>query len=301
MKNICITYGGGTYGTFLEWAMYRFSELYKSTDLIVPDLPFNDNGNSHRFRGNMPQNHEAGSFFQSILPYMQSNKNHTIVRFHPKFREVDNLLDSLEYVSKNFKKVIHLTSTVDSVAWTINNKFEKTTIGSWLVYKQHLYQHDLKGWNKNRLADMEQWELREFLSFFNDPQHVYETQNNPLPERLTNIKIVPITELRDNLKDTLLAILDYCELAPANLDKFEEVRTGWIQRQYHCNKDSLIKQIVDSVMLDTKYDWKGEELTLVDEALVQYYLRENGLEIKCNNLNKFPSNSVALKKITYYV
>ena len=299
MKNICITYGGGTYGTFLEWAMYRFSELYQSTNLIVPDLPFNDNGNSHLFVGNYLQN--TINFEQAILPYIHSNKNHPIVRIHPKCNEVDNVLDSLEYVSKNFKKVIHLTSTVDSIAWNINNKFEKIWEEGWLVNQEKLYQHNLKGWNKNSLADMEKWELREFLSFFIYPQHVSENQLNQLPERLTNIKIVPITELRDNLKDTLLAILDYCELAPANLDKFEEVRTGWIQRQYHCNKDSLIKQIVDSVMLDTKYDWKGEELTLVDEALVQYYLRENGLEIKCNNLNKFPSNSVALKKITYYV
>ena len=299
MKNICITYGAGTYGTFLQWAMYRFSELYQSTNLIVPDLPFNDNGNSHLFVGNHLQN--TISFKQAILSYIHSNKNHPIVRIHPKGNEVDNVLDSLEYVSKNFKKGIHLTPTVDSIAWDINNKFEKIWEDGWLVNQEKLYQHNLKGWNKNSLADMEKWELREFLSFFIYPQHVNENQLNQLPERLTNIKIVPITELRDNLKDTLLAILDYCELAPANLDKFEEVRTGWIQRQYHCNKDSLIKQIVDSVMLDTKYDWKGEELTLVDEALVQYYLRENGLEIKCNNLNKFPSNSVALKKITYYV
>ena len=300
MKNICITYVSGNYGTFLEWAMYRFSELYKSTDLIVPDLPFTDSGNSHNFIGNYYHPDEKiYSFIQYIQLYIQSNKNHPIVRVHPKYREEDNTLDSLEYVSKNFKKVIHLTSTVDSVAWTINNKFEKVYEEGWLANQEKLYQHNLKGWNKNSLADMEKWELREFLSFFIYPQHVSENQLNQLPERLTNIKIVPITELRDNLKDTLLAILDYCELAPANLDKFEEVRTAWIQRQYHCNKDSIIKQIVDSVVADTKYEWKGEKLTLVDEALVQYYLRENGLEIKCNNLNKFPTHSVELKKITY--
>jgi len=303
MKNICITYGAGTYGTFLQWAMYRFSELYQSTNLIVPDLPFNDNGNSHLFVGNHLQN--TINFKQAILSYIHSNKNHPIVRIHPKCsNEVDNLLDNLEYVSKNFKKGIHLTPASDSVAWSINNKFEKIWEDGWLVNQEKLYQHNLKGWNKNSLADMVPWELREFLSFFIYPQHVSETEYSRLSEfaeKLPNIKIVPITELRDNLKGTLLSILDYCELAPANLDKFEEVCTGWIQRQYHCNKDSLIKQIVDSVMLDTKYDWKGEELTLVDEALVQYYLRENGLEIKCNNLNKFPSNSVALKKITYYV
>ena len=29
-----------------------------------------------------------------------------------------------------------------------------------------------------------------------------------------------------------------------NLDKFEEVRTAWIQRQYHCNKDSYCQYII---------------------------------------------------------
>ena len=300
MKNICITYGAGSYGTFLEWAMYRFSELHQSTDLIVPDLPFNDNGNSHLFSGNLLRS--PHSFDQTILPYIHSNKNHPIVRTHPKRSKDDDLLDNLEYISKNFKKVIHLTPAFDSVAWSINNKFEKVFTEGWLATHEKMFQHNLKGWNKNNLADMVPWELREFLSFFIYPQHVSEMEYDQLSkfaEKLPNIKIVPITELRDNLKGTLLSLLDYCELAPANLDRLEEVHTAWIQKQYHRNKDSIIKQIIDSVLLDTKYEW--EELTLVDEALVQYYLRENGLEIECNDLNKFPTNSIALKEITYYV
>jgi len=298
MKNICITYGAGSYGTFLEWAMYRFSELHQSTDLIVPDLPFNDNGNSHLFLGNILNT--PHSVNQSVAPYIHSNENHPIVRTHPKRSKDDDLLDNLEYISKNFKKVIHLTPASDSVAWNINNKFEKVFTEGWLATHEKMFQHNLKGWNKNNLADMVPWELREFLSFFIYPQHVSENEYGRLPEfaeKLPNIKIVPITELRDNLKGTLLSVLDYCELAPANLDMFEEVHTAWIQKQYHRNKDSIIKQIVDSVLLDTKHEW--EELTLVDEALVQYYLRENRLEIECNDLNKFPTNSVALKEITY--
>ena len=302
MKNVCITYGPGGYGTFLEWAMYRFSELYDSTDLIVPDLPFNDNGNSHLFEGNMTQDWSADSFIDSVQPYIQSNKNHPIVRVHPKVGKVDNVLDSLEYVSKNFKKVIHLTSINDCEAWQINNIIEKIFEEGWLKEYEWFYQHNLlKGWNKNSPAEMEQWEIREFLSFFLYPMYAGENHYDQKSERLTNIKIVPISKLRDNLKDTLLEILDYCELAPANLDKFEEVRTEWIQRQRHCNKDSLIKQIVDSVISDTKYDWEREELTLVDEGLIQYYLRGKGLEIECNDLNKFPTNSADLKKITYCV
>ena len=302
MKNVCITYGPGCYGTFLEWAMYRFSELYDSTDLIVPDLPFNDNGNSHLFIGKLLRHQSDSSFLEATQEYIQSNKNHPIVRIHPKIGEVDNVLDSLEYASNNFKKVIHLTPGVDSVAWTINNKFEKLYKKGWLHENEKVVQYNLlKGWNKNSLAEMEQWEVREFLSFFIYPQHDSDNHYDQKSERLTNIKIVPISKLRDNLKDTLLEILDYCELAPANLDKFEEVRTEWIQRQRHCNKDSLIKQIVDSVISDTKYDWEREELTLVDEGLIQYYLRGKGLEIECNDLNKFPTNSADLKKITYCV
>ena len=298
MKNICITYSGGSYGTFLEWAMYRFSELYQSRDLIVPDLPFNDNGSSHLFAGNfLPFGH---SFDSALLSYIHSNENHPIVRMHPTLHKDDNLIDNLEYISKNFKKVIHLTPTFDSVAWSINNKFEKVWDDGWLANHEKIFQHNLKGWNKSSLADMVPWELREFLSFFIYPQHVSENEYDRLPElaeRLHNIKIVPIIELRDNLKGTFLSLLDYCELAPANLDMFEEVHTAWMQKQYHRNKDSIIKQIVDSVLLDTNHDW--EELTLVDEALVQYYLRENGLEIECNDLNKFPTNSIALREITY--
>ena len=105
----------------------------------------------------------------------------------------------------------------------------------------------------------------------------------------------------DNFKDTIISLLDYCQLDIVNLDKIEEVYQSWISYQYHYFKDRILNDIIESILNNTYYDWKQYKLTLVDEALIQYYLRQHNIEIKCYNLNSFPTNTDDLRKYFDYV
>jgi hypothetical protein len=46
-------------------------------------------------------------------------------------------------------------------------------------------------------------------------------------------------------------------------------------------------------------DYTFTKLSTVDEAWIQYTLRNMGVEIKCDNLNDFPTSVFGLKKISY--
>jgi hypothetical protein len=74
-----------------------------------------------------------------------------------------------------------------------------------------------------------------------------------------------------------------------------------LQLQTHTNQDQLCKNIVDSVVNNIEFDWSNQTLPLASEAYVQWQLRNLGYEIRCHELDKFPTNSVHLKELLYII
>jgi hypothetical protein len=289
MKNTCILFNGGGYGTFVEWCLNYFSDPTMSDQ-----LPFNLNGNAHKFNGNPKGD------FQMCLSYINSSDDLPIVRFHPKHTIDESLIDNLNYINSHFRHVIYLYPTIDSIAWNINNKFEKIFSHGWLVENEDIIYKDLKKCNIESIDTAEPWQLREFLSFFLYPQHLAESETlmiDSYAKQFSNFKFVSMNQLRDNFKQTIIMLLDYCKLTPTRISQIEYIYNSWIKLQYHCHKDQLIKQIVSAVLTNTDFTWPS--LTLVDESLIQHYLREQHIGIKCFNLNVFPSSTQELKQYLY--
>jgi hypothetical protein len=292
MKNICIIFVGGQYGTFLEWCLNYF------TDLNFPEkLPFNSNGNSHKFLGNHLYN------INGCRKYVDSDITHQFVRFHLMTPETyDDPFEYFGYAYKNFNKVIFLYALSDSFAWCWNNKFEKIFNRGFLDSNRDFYNGLLKNWGENKSLDnIDRWELREFLSYLiNYPQYVSETSLELLDSYKLHYKnaiFIPISNFRDCFELTMKKLIKDLQL-PVVRNNFSEIYNTWISLQHHCYKDALIKKIIDSTLnLSDEFEWK--ETTLVDEALIQYYLRQHGFEIQCHNLNAFPTSSKDLKKIIY--
>jgi len=285
MKNICILYNGGGYGTFIEWCLNYFIGAEDS-------LPFNTNGNSHNFSGVQLVN------FSGCKNYISSDNNFPMVRFHPKTNKDENILDNLRFINEHFNKIIYVIPSKNSTAWNLNNKFEKIWDEGWLKHNEIQFADCLARWDKENLEHMEPWELREFLSLYLYPQHLAESELEKMQDvqkEFTKFKFITIDSLRDNFKDTIVSLLEYCELNPTQLDKVEKIYQEWISRQYHCYKDIIINDIMDSVLHDSFYDWSDRNLTLVDEALIQYYLRQHDIEMKCYNLDVFPTNTTILR------
>lgn len=289
MNDICILYNGGAYGTFVEWFLNYFSDPNMDSA-----LPFNTNGNAHQYHGNPQEN------FQHLLFYINSSQQLPFVRSHPKLTKDERLLDNLTAVSDRFNKVIYVYPTADTIAWNINNKFEKIYSDGWLNQHKDLVLQDLSQWGISSLDSAEPWQLREFLSYYIYPQHLAECDLNLMPEvfkQHNNFKFISMNQLRDQFNDTVIDLLHYCNLDPIRLDLLEQVYNHWISLQYHCHKDQLINDIISAVINSTDYSWSN--LTLVDEALIQYHLRSNNIELRCFQLNTLPTNTVDLKKYLY--
>lgn len=293
MKNVCIVFNGGSYGTFIEWCLNYFSDL-----TFAESLPFTDTGNSHNFNGVHKLN------FQGIINFVESDNNIPIVRFHPKTQISEDIMYNLSYINTHFNKIIYLMSGVDTVAWNINNKFEKIWPEGWLQHNKTEYLENLSKWQGTTLDQMQLWEKREFISLYSYLQHLSESELEKYPqiqEEFNKFYFIDISELRDNFKETILSLLEYCQLTAVRIDKMQYVYDHWIKCQHHCNKDQLIKIIVNSIIDNNYHDWSTYKLTLVDEALIQYFLRKQHIEIKCYNLNIFPTNTTKLREYLYHV
>ena len=291
MKNICIIFAGGQYGTFVEWCLNYF------TDLNFPSaLPFTSNGNSHKFIGN--HLHSVAGCKQ----FVESDLDHQFVRCHLrlKYNHEDDPFDDFEYIYNNFNQVIFLYSTKDSLAWCINNKFEKIDKVSFLKSGLDSFNNVLKNWGNDKKVDnADIWELREMLSYYVYPQYTSEASMDLIDEykkQYKNALFVSVDELRDDFELTITQLLANLKL-PAVRNNFLEIYNAWISLQKHRYKDKLIKKIVDTIIQgNDSIDWQGQ-LTLIDEALIQRSLREQGIELKCYKLDVFPTNTDDLKKV----
>jgi hypothetical protein len=291
MKNVCIVFSGGCYGTFTEWCLNYFSDPKFPTD-----MPFTALTNAHKFKGNHLVNTKR------CLDYIRSDNNFEFVRFHPKINEQENVLENLKLVSQHFKKVIFNIPTNDTIIWSLNNKLEKIWgIKEWLRRNDALINENIKRWKVcDSYSQLDTWELREFLSFFIYEQHLAETELEDIQVNYKNLKNVHTITLKDfktNFKNTINDLLEYCQISPIRIETLDYIHSVWLENQHHMFKDELISKIVDSLLTDKFYSWHDKNLTLGDEALIQYFLRQHGIEIRCYNLNTFPTNTADLKKL----
>jgi len=282
-KTIPILFNGGTYGTFVEWCL-----LYFSGQLNF--LPFNKSGNSHKFVGNHLLNMSGWN------KYLESSEVYDLVRFHPKTIESESLITNIDKILLSVDRAILLYAGPQSLLLNLNNKFEKIWSNGWLGQNENIFLPNLKGWGKSNLDGMEVWEIREFLSYYIIPQHLSETEIDKLaayqPASLLKIEI---QELFDNFETVIKQLLQYCNLSLVR-DDFDSIYKEWAALQKHAAKDKVVDNIIKSVIGNISCEW--EELTIVDEAIIQMRLRDlHQLELKCYNLNVFPTNTNDLQKL----
>lgn len=315
-----IFYPSGCYGNWVNWLVH-----YLSDSSISNQLPFGDkHGNeslSHGFMTNkelLKTANHLGFFGEEVLVSGTSD----IKLLHPH-RTDRNINDQVARLLESDNSVIWLYADECSQAWLLNNRTWKIlpllTDHDYLYFfsKKYINDHDdqelvdqfdyifkdhktklLTQWpqeyDDNGILD--KWIIREFLSQVIDPAtEAAGIKQYHLPSAVLSIEI---SELRDNFKETILKILDHFNLKVDRTDvDYEYLYREWIKRQPHAYKDKLIHNIIDSTINDNLLEW--EELTIIDESLIQYLLREQGYEIKCHGLNEFPTNSKHLRELIY--
>ena len=284
-------YPPGGYGTFLHWAIEYFSGM-----LPAHDRPFTDSGSAHVFEG-VTLDRSYSEF--TTLQYLQSSAQYLIVRSHGGGVYDTSFEDKKYYISrysKFFKHTVNLVQSEQCYLMLLHNVLTKTPLGSYgEFYRQTVdrYQEQFKA-----KQPVPTWQLREMLSYRHGSD-IYRTREYWQSVAAINNINIAVVDLVSDFSNTLKTLLPKLGLHMLRQDELPEIETEWLSRQKFTKVDSLCQHIVESVVQDKPYQWDAKELTVIDEAYVQYLLRQQGIEIRCFELDNFPCDSVQLQTLIY--
>jgi hypothetical protein len=298
---IPIIFGGGAYGTYMEWCLTTLA----TDNEILP--PFTSVGSSHHFVGQHLLNIEGWNRYIANETSLSR-----FVRLHPKTKKEESIAQHLEVILASVEKMIYVYPDKDSVLLNVNNWFDKI-LPSWIpgghrtenaheinYFADKIYQN----WPVARTVPLDKipvWIQREFLSFYLMP--AWRDQVDwYFPDRWSNENccVVLIHDLLFNFVETITKIQKFCNLEfKRPITDITPYHDQNLSLQKYLDQDRLCQQIIQATLNNINLDWT--KLPLVSESWVQWELRNQNFEIKCEGLDTFPTNSVQLKELLYTV
>jgi hypothetical protein len=141
-------------------------------------------------------------------------------------------------------------------------------------------------------SEMKLWELREWLSIFY-PNWVQEWIDASQYID-TNWTLISTEEILSNTKQCFSNIIQkHGGFDKSLATEFDKFVSGWVKsQQYILDEYNLIEKILDSVMTAQSFTWN--KISIISEAIIQQRLRTLGYEIKCYELDEFPTDSEIL-------
>lgn len=292
---IPIVYNAGAYGTYVEWCLTTLC-----SDQPILD-PFNANGNSHGFKGNFL------SGLQGWQDHLSTMATHQFVRLHPKTLATESLSGNLTKILDSVPDMIYLYPDRHSQLLVVNNYFTKCHDDWWIknfsacIDQSKIYAN----WpiSDSPISEIPTWIRREFLSFYLMPAwydqvewyHLDTWSHAHSHNILINDLLFDFESVLNQLQQALG--LDFARPIQDLLPYHEKNLT----LQVHQTQDQLCENIVDSVVHGIDFDWGNQPLPLASQAYVQWQLRNLGYEIRCHELDKFPTSSVHLKELLYTI
>lgn len=279
-----VAFPSGVYGNFIGWLI----EWLKVEEYI--DYPWDDRlMNSH--------NNDL-YMFSNINEVLQSEvKSGSLV--HLKENMSNNIPELLEQTLKKYNKVIYIHPTIETVIWMMNRRFFRSMVRNWLKFHSEYFVNSYSQWNFD-FDSLEPWEQREWLSYFYYKWIIEDVElDSMMHYKNDNVLLILMPELKDNLHSVVEKL---CKFLNINTNKthedIEKLHMEWHKRQPDMFKDTLIKDIVNSIINNT--DMSMENLSLVDQAEIQRMLREeHSIEIKCYKLNEWPKTTRELMPLLY--
>jgi len=285
-----ITYPGGAYGNFvgftLRWLMGEYPVDFR---------PFTSKGNSHSWNAQIVKFDKVS--LENLEPMLGID---TFAILHPKGQKDHNLIERLELLTKCYDKVIYICPRFEDCIWLLNNRQTKIYPEGWIEHFK----------NKNEFANLDSWESstkeiweeREFLSIYLYDQLLSETELANIIDYKNydsnKIKIIYMNDLRDNFSLTFRYLCSWLNLEVVRSQlEIDNLEKDWKNNEKFLFKDRLIEDLVNAT-IDNK-NFPMENLTYVDEAMMQWKLRNKGFELKCYNLNKWPETTSELRDLIY--
>lgn len=289
---IAIAFHGGSYGTYLEWCLTTLVSHAQIQE------PFNQNGNSHKFRGNHLFD------MRGWRRYLSSDAQHQFVRMHPKSSNKESVSDNICEIANNVSHLIYLYPGQENVLLNVNNYFYKIR-NNWISYtfsKEVDLNKIYDNWPVDPATPVDQiptWIMREFLSYYLMPAWFDQVEwERPHVYPCQNITVITVQQLLFDFVNTIMSIKNTCNLDyQIEPEQLLPSHVKNLQLQQYLDHDRICKEIIESIKNNTNISWPT--LSLPSEAWVQWALRDLGYEIKCHNLDVFPTNSETLRELLY--
>jgi len=252
----------GAYGTFISWCIYSFSELNLSDQIFSP---IDVGGSAHKFR------YAEGKHIVSPThkPLDSTYKNYILVKCD-KDKIINYIDNQLQKQSLN-----DVTSFIESFFPDYNNKLSNS-------------------WN-----GISNWELRELLSFF--LEDMITSTKNQIDSFHTEVNVnkcytlYPEQFILDAAVELEKILIFFNLKKHSRFDLLESHVLGYLNRQQNFHKSDQLDKFIEFTI--NNLDYQLNNLTLFDESYIQGKLRNQGYEIKCYNLNQFPTSSTELFKL----
>jgi hypothetical protein len=289
-----IVYPPGGYGTFLEWCLNYFTGRLPVGE---HSWPFGANGSAHRFLGNQITRQDqvlrALPGFDTFDEYLKTEKTVKFARTHGfDFTQTTEPHDVQNLIIKHqahFTQFMYVQSRPDALLLLLNNMAEKILRAPGVITASRKYVTD----------NMDTWEVRESISFW-FPEFVQWLKPYYPILQVDNCVVVELRDLLSDLESVLDKIFTATKLewSPVHREGIDSLIEKWLSLQKHVNKDAVCQAIVNSIINSTHYDWRDQQLTMYDEAFIQWALRDlHGLDMKCYNVNVFPTNTTDLRNL----
>jgi len=285
---IVIPFVPGTFASTIEYAIRNFTVEYEQDRIFSEILP---DGSMHGF--NKMLHTLDGVLLQTDLNKSRGT-NKILTPIYPLTDM--HAIPALELISKS-------VSEVDVLIFPYIHDIEHSEINMLFQYHKITMglrpglgdfcgenQHNIVDWNRNynHWTDMQPWELREWLSIF----YVGWVQEwmSVVNFITTGLKISTY-DLLNSPEQSFRKIIEYCKLTVSG--DIKSFATSWrAKQQYVLDEYNLINDIIDAVIESRNLSWT--KLNIIAESIIQQKLRSRGFEIRCWELNEFPTDAKTL-------
>jgi len=285
---IHILFVPGMFGSMLEWGIRSYSSYYKT-----PPLEVNDDGSMHsHYKMSHPRVYDELMQISNINdPSCITTSIHPMIDYDSI--DVINFLNKFEDDKHIFINVSDINSAEIIILMQYYKIFKGLNLTLESIINNDKSSKNFYNWNPSytHWSELNQWELREWFSIYY-PDWVSEwiDASKHVDD---NWLIIDPQDLVYNYNTVIEMVIDFCGLEYVANESADNVVASWVQKQLLIiSEHRLIDEIIEKTLSKNFFSW--DELTFLHEAMIQKKLRDRGYEIKCYNLNKFPTNSIEL-------
>lgn len=278
------------FGSTIEYVLRTYTNEY-CINKIESEIICND-GSMHAYQKQFHHN-SVESLKASLTQLSDSSISTPIYPF--KNQHLTEILSWYSSYLPTSNNVLIYADSLRAAELNLLFQYHKIAFGSTVKLGLDIFcgdnSHNLKNWNKNytHWTDMEPWQLREWFSLFY-PTWISEWRESVDQVDHTFLKISN-SELLYNTKDTFEKIIKHCNLTQiGDLDSFLKLWAS--KQQYIVDQFDLLDKILETTLNQIDFSWP--QLNVICEAIIQQRLREKKIEIQCDGLNIFPTNSKLL-------